>query len=326
MIDCYASERHFVDHLAPVWHALPEPGDFVAHRTVREHAADLGIEHGPGDPERPVVVASWGDYKRAVKMGYASIAYLEHGAGQSYGGDRRTVDHPGYSGGRGHIGDGLYLVPNEYSAARWRAAYPRATVVVVGSPKVAALPRKERDGEPVVAVSFHWPCGVSPETRSAFSAYRPALAALGARYHTIGHAHPRWGRDTTLRQAYERAGIEWVEDFAEVCRRADVYACDNSSTIFEFAATGRPVVLLNGPVYRKDIDHGGRFWDWATVGVQCDSPDDLVSAVAEAVADSDEQRAERERIVDIVYPHRGDSTSRAIAALMSWVPAMEVAA
>lgn len=325
MIDLFATEPHFVDHLAPIWHALPERGDFVAHRIVRERAEGHGIELGEGDPERAVMVASWGDYKRAVRMGYERIAYVEHGAGQSYGGDPATVDHPGYPGGRGHIGDGLYLVPNEYSAARWRAAYPRADVVVIGCAKLDTLPRKDPSGPTTVAISFHWPCGVSPETRTVFSRYRPHLPALGESFLAIGHAHPRWGNDTTVRQAYANAGIEWVDDFAEVCRRADVYACDNSSTIFEFAATRRPVVLLDGPTYRRDVHHGGRFWDWATVGVRCEDPTDLVAAVALALEDTPDQQVERERVVDLVYPYRDDSTARAVAAVMSWLGAVEVA-
>lgn len=318
MIDCFATERHFVDHLAPIWHALPERGDFVVHRSVKEHAIELGIGLGEGDITRPVMVASWGDYKRASKDGYEQIVYVEHGAGQSYGGDPRTADAPGYSGGRGHSGVVLYLVPNEYSASRWRTAYPGARVEVIGCAKVDTLPRKERAADPVVAVSFHFPCGVSPETRTTFSHYRPMLAALARKYRLIGHAHPRWSTEPVVRQAFRRIGAEFVEDFTDVCRLADVYVCDNSSTIFEFAATGRPVVLMNGPVYRRDVNHGGRFWDWATVGVQCDRPADLTATVTEALQDKPEQKAERERIVDLVYPCRGDSAQRAAAAVMSW--------
>ena len=265
---------------------------------------------------RAVLVASWGDYKRARKEGYERIAYLEHGAGQSYSGDRTSVDHPGYSGGRGHIGDGLYLVPNEYSANRWRSAYPHATVEVVGL--VKHIPDREPGDGPVVGVSFHWPCGVAPETRTVFTHYRPALAALARKYSIIGHAHPRWSTEPVVRQAFGRVGAPFVEDFDVVCRGADVYVCDNSSTIFEFASAGRPVVVLNGPSYRKDVNHGGRFWDWATVGVQVDRPDDLVAGVAQALSDEPAQRAERERIVDLVYPYREGAAQRAADILTDW--------
>lgn len=330
MIDFFATERHFIDHLAPIWKALPEGlrGGFVVHRALHEQAVINGIEEGPGDVRHPVAVASWGDYKRARKAGRDRIVYVEHGAGQSYGGDPKTHDHPGYSGGRGHEPGGLYLVPNEYSAARWRQAYPSATVRVVGCAKLETLPAREGKDGITVAVSFHWPCGVSPESGTAFSHYRPALAGLRESFEVIGHGHPRsLDAEPWLRQAYQRLGFPRVPEFSDVCRRADVYVCDNSSSLFEFAATGRPVVVLNTPAYRRDVHHGGRFWDWATVGVQVDRPDDLVAGVRLALEDRPEQRAERDRVLAEVYPVREGSAALAAQAIADWVGMpLEVAA
>ena len=39
---------------------------------------------------------------------------------------------------------GLFLVPNEHAANRWRERYPSASVEVVGCPRLDALPRAER--------------------------------------------------------------------------------------------------------------------------------------------------------------------------------------
>ena len=159
----------------------------------------------------------------------------------------------------------LFLHPNETSAARDRAAYPDARVEVVGCPKLDTLPAREPGPGPVIAVAFHWD-GAMPELRWAWPRFRHAIVRLAARYTVIGHGHPRAMAD--LAPWYRRAGIEVVPDFADVCRRADLLVFDNSSVGFEFAATGRPVVLLDPYHYRRGVHHGLRFWD-AVPGLVC---------------------------------------------------------
>jgi UDP-N-acetylglucosamine:LPS N-acetylglucosamine transferase len=100
-----------------------------------------------------------------------------------------------------------------------------------------------------------------------------------------------------------------------------VYVCDNSSTIYEFAATGRPVVVLNGPHYRRDVHHGLRFWDAADVGIQVDHPRDLPDAIEEALRDPEPRRRAREAALGIVYAHRTGAAQRAAAALTDWMAA-----
>lgn len=231
---------------------------------------------------------------------------------------------PNYGGGQSeHHGDiGLYLVPNEANAKRWRGAYPRADVAVVGCPKLDELPTTGQPG--VVAISFHWEATIADEARSAFQHHKGVLRDLARRFPIIGHGHPRAiDGEPYLRTAYAAAGIELVEDFEEVCRRASVYVCDNSSTIFEFAATGRPVVLMNAPWYGRGSHHGLRFWDAAHVGLQADHPADLPDAIERALADPPEVAAAREDAVGMVYAHRGDATRRAVGALVAWMRATE---
>jgi hypothetical protein len=257
-----------------------------------------------------VLVAGYGDYKRAKAKGYQHIALMQHGAGQSYG----NADHYSYPGGRGQGAVSLFLCPNEYSAQKWRDSYPNSRVQVVGSPATEHLPsRQSRSEEPVVAVSFHWQCSLWPETMPAFGEFRQAILTLP---NVIGHGHPRamkW-----LRPFYARHGVPVVEDWPEVCQRADVYVCDNSSTLFEFAATGRPVVLMNSRKYRKHVNHGGRFWDWASVGLQVDNPADLLPTVKLAARDPKGLRNERERVVQQVYAQVAGSTQAAVEALLAW--------
>lgn len=374
-IDFVAGERHFVDHLAPVWKALgPCAGRFWVPPALESHARRRGVPAPrpflPARVERfrgalparrrvarlvrapggyvvrrelrrvlrpvlfrrvhpttlappagvPVVVASLGDLRRVARDG-RPVALAEHGIGQSYG-----TGHPSYCGGvspeRSRVG--LFLVPNEYAARANRRAYPGARSVVVGCPKldpwVGGVAPPPLRGRPVVAISFHWDCRVAPETRSAWPHFRSALPALAERFRLLGHGHPRaLGR---LRPEYERLGIEAVAEFEQVLRRAHVYVTDNSSTLFEFAATDRPVVVLNAPWYRRRVEHGLRFWSCADVGVQCDEPEALPAAVELALEDAEPQRARRARALQRALPLRdGHAAHRAALAILEWLAA-----
>lgn len=334
-LDALAFETHFLDHIAPVWTALPAElrGALMVAPELEDRADALGLVADVLDPgpiratsryPRPdpgpgpmALVASYGDIKVGRRLGYRRFVFLEHGAGQSYGGDRRNRRHGSYAGGEDREDVPVFLVPNDHSAGRWSAAYPEATVEVVGSPRLDDLPRKARDAEPVVAISFHWDCSLCPETRSAFGHFGAALPELARRFRMIGHAHPRaadW-----LAKRYRRAGIEFVPSFEEVCRRADVYACDNSSTLFEFAATGRPVVTMNAPGYRRNVSHGLRFWEAATVGVVVDEPASLGDAIAQALEERPEDVEAREAALRIVYPVRTGGAARAAGAIERWM-------
>ena len=111
-IDAVACEPQFLDHLAPIWRALPADarGTFYAPERLRERASRRGVFAVPVDdmalrartsPPRAVVedgpralVASIGDTKIARRIGYRRFAFMEHGAGQSYTGDPKTAKHP----------------------------------------------------------------------------------------------------------------------------------------------------------------------------------------------------------------------------------------
>lgn len=328
-IDFRAGEVQFVDHLAPIYLALPEQyrGDFITQHSMAPRLHEWGIGRHPqtDDLTRPVVVASYGDQKRVRREGRTRIARAEHGAGQSYFGDMRFGGNASYAGGRDNHDASLFLCPNEESAARWQDAYPRARTEVVGCPKLDHLPARRDDRDITCAISFHFDINIIPETRWAWPAYKPHIPALAERFNVIAHAHPK-GLGF-LHRYFMRMGIEVVENFADVCRRADVYAVDNSSTLFEFAATGRPVVPLNDPGFRREVIHGGRFWDWATVGLQVDDPRTLADTVERALEDPPEQRAERERVLGLVYAHRTGAAQRAADVLVDWATARsEVAA
>jgi hypothetical protein len=267
--------------------------------------------------DNPVLVAAYGDLGRAaLGLRRKRIALMEHGAGQSYGGRPMAARHGSYAGGQGRGAASLFLHPGEHPAERDRRAYPNARVEVVGAPFLDTLPAREGEPDRVVAFSFHFNAAIAPEARTSYPWAYPAIMGLKDRYTLIGHAHPRLF--PTLRRRYQQAGIEAVADFRDVCRRADVYVCDNSSTIFAFAATGRPVVVLNPPWYDRKVDHGLRFWEAANVGVQCDDPADLGRCIDQALRDSQAQQKRREAALDIVYAYREGASQRAAEVLMEW--------
>jgi hypothetical protein len=307
VIDALASAPHYADHLGAVLNALPQAvrGPIVSDAT------------GSDDP---ILVASYGDMIRARDAGRSRIALMEHGAGQSYGG--RNIRHGSYAGGDNRHAASLFLHPGPHPASRDRARYPSARVEVVGSPHLDTLPAREGPKGRVVAFTFHFNGPVCAETRNAYPDFFPTLAALSSRFELLGTAHPMfWSKGRPgkrLADRYRKYGIEPVESFAEVCRRADVLVFDNTSVGFAFAATGRPVVVLNSPRYDRRANHGLRFWDAADVGIQCDDPATLGDCIDAALEDAPEQQAKREAALDLVYAYRSGASQRAADVLMDW--------
>lgn len=298
-----ASEPKYADHLAPIAAALGAPIVTPSESRTSELA----------------LVASYRDLAAARGAGYRRFARMEHGIGQSYAGEPKLANAPEYPGGADAADVELFLVPNVHSAERWSTAYPRATVEIVGSPRLETLPWHKPlmpPATPTVAVSFHWDYHGCPETRSALEEYREVIVHLARRQHVIGHGHP-WLMKRGLDEWYANRGIEVVADFAEVVRRADLYVCDNSSTLYEAAAAGLGVVTLNSWWYRRDVRHGLRFWD-AIPGLVCDRPKALPYVVVAALEDPSEAREARVAALEFVYARRAGATDAAIAALSSW--------
>lgn len=273
---------------------------------------------------QPVLVASHVDYQR---MSPRPVVYVEHGAGQSYDGDPASAGHGSYSGGLGLDRVVLFIGPSEQVCARWRERYPSTPAIAVGCPRldvwhrgrVATLARDGHRSQATVAVTFHWECALVAESTSAWRHFDRGLPALKrwADEHDVellGHGHPRlW---PFIRPRWEQLGIEPVADFDVVLDRADVLAFDNTSAGYEFASLDRPVVVMNAPWYRRDVEHGGRFWRWADVGVQVDDSDALLDVLPYALSDPPVVRANRERIVSEVYGVRdGSASTRAADAI-----------
>ncbi len=318
-LDASAREPHYFDHLAPVWRAVPEQrrGTFWIHGSLKDRAKAAQVDATVGRPsgrkDRLTLVSSWLDLK-ATRLAGGLAIMMEHGAGQTYLG---LPEHVGsYIGSPDRDAVVLALVPGETAAKHHKAAHASIDVAVVGCPKLDQWAGAQPSSpQPLAAISHHWNCELIPETRSGWRFFRPGWKALAEEMPgAIGHAHPRlW---LHVKDAMRRDGLEIVQDFDQVLKRASVYAVDNSSTLFEFAALGRPVVVLNDPRYRRDVHHGGRFWDWADIGVQVNHPDSLVAAFQRALEDDDKIKARREEIVAEVYGAPvGQATQAAVSAI-----------
>jgi len=323
MIDFFASEPHYVDHLVPTWRALgdDERGEFrVLPASTVERARHHGVDARVGTPRRArstssvLVVAAHRDLWARSQEVEQRVVLVEHGAGQTYVG----MDRGEYSGGAGREPYAAFLCPSPRVARNNLARYPETPALVVGSPRVDELLRiakyATRNPEPTVAVSFHWPCRGAPEAGSAWRTFLPAVRELVSVGRVLGHGHPRML--PRLVDAYRRMGVEIVPTFEQVVAEADVYACDNSSTMYEFAAaTGRPVVAMNAPEWRRDVEHGLRFWSHVP-GPQVDRLEDLRTVVEAVLGGSSERSDLWERAVEETFPLRdGEAALRSADVL-----------
>lgn len=132
-------------------------------------------------------------------------------------------------------------------------------------------------------------------------------------WKVIGHGHPR---DDHAKKRWESMGVEWVATDDEVFRRASLLIADNTSLMYEFASLGRPVLALNAPWYRRDVEHGLRFWSHVP-GMQIDTPERLWDLDLDAYVSSPEVEMLRERAAVEAYAHvDGHAAQRAASFIV----------
>lgn len=310
-VDLFARRDHFIDHLAPVWHALPEErrGVFYTNEQSRQYAHDkigsrvVAITNIPNG-QNPVLTCAYGDMNRASRSD-RKLIMMEHGTGHGF----KTPAYPDALGGqRDKVS--LFLSPNEYTAKKTRAVRS-APVHVIGTPKIDFLLNisRENPGNGTVCISFHWGNKKTnpPESGSALEYYLDYLPLYKKFYgaRLVGHGHPL-ARDEHKR-IFEKFGIEYLETFDEVCRRVSLYVSDISSTLYEFTAIGKPVILLNAPWFRKDVHHGIRFWDYSDIGRNVDHPAELIGAIESVLANPSINMERRKKMIRDLYPFLGVS-------------------
>lgn len=269
-IDVTASQPHYYDHMLPIFEQLPER----LRGTVWELEDPCHYPYRG----RVALVAGWIDAQRLRSIN--PMIYVEHGAGQMYAGDEKTATLPGYSGGGLRHGPSVigYVCPSHTVAQRW-APKP---AVAAGCPKMDRWIGTDAKVGSSVCFAWHWDAGsrsLSPEMRSAWDHYEPRLAEIAdtwrqAGYTVFGHAHPRWGR--ALDRRMTELGLTVLQTDADVFEYVEHLFVDNSSLGYEFALLGRPVTWLNAPWYRRDVEHGMRFWSQIP-GRQVDGPEELLT-------------------------------------------------
>lgn len=334
-IDFIAERIHFFDHAYPIWRKLPAenrgtfyiPGDLLELLWKERGFEGIRLPMNGQYMNLPsngnaVLCASYGSLRMVCEMERTFRHFpprkkilMEHGVGFSF-----SNTNPSYAGGTGERKNvDLFLAPNHYVEQKNLETYKTIPNVIIGCPKMDKWKdfQFEKHDEPVIAISFHWDAQVSPETTSAWLFFKDALPKIAKRWKVIGHAHPRWA--ALLEAEYRKMGIEFVKDFDEVLRRADVYVNDSSSTLYEFAATDRPVVVLDSPKYRRGVNHGLRFWEHADVGVRIRDRDLLEQAIEEALHDSPAQKEKRLKAKEEVFPVWGNSSELAVKEILDFL-------
>lgn len=246
-IHAVGSLAHYRNHVEAVWKHLPS-----GLKGEESWGRGASVPKG-ADPRDLVMVAGFYDLDRA--RGH-KVIYIEHGAGQSYW-EENGKPHPAYHGSEHPEKVIAYISPNQKVADTWgRPAF------ACGSPVCDPHPLITDNERPVVAITFHWDCLLFPETRSALDHYVNHLGAFVRflrmwGFDVIGHHHPRDGRLPTI---WRNLQVQSA-DIHEVRERADVLVVDNSSLAYEMLYLNRTVVTLNAPWYRRDVEHGLRFWE-----------------------------------------------------------------
>jgi len=323
------TRRHYIDHMVPVWFALPESvrGQFaVCSIQLGNRLLDYGIEptvyrNGPAllnalqREKRLTLVAGHGETAGLDTTGRPN-AILMHGVGFNFDPEKTLSCYPGTKHNRRNTV--LMLLTNERIAQVERDANPHVRVMTVGCPKLDKWhrqPPKPRADPPTIAFAFHWRCRVAPEAGTAWSHYQDTLPEVAKQFHVLGHGHPHI--IDRLTPQYQSMGIEVVRDLDEVFERADLLCFDATSAGYEFASLDRPVVVLNAPWYRRGVNFGLRFWDHADVGVQVDEPGDLIAGIRAALEDSPNLQENRHAATTYAYEFTdGHCAERAAKAIM----------
>mgnify|MGYP003577968238 CR=1 FL=1 len=260
-----ARADHLASHIDAIWLHLPE--SLRGQRLVDVHAR--APKHWAHDDI--VMVASFLDIGCTGKR---RTIYVEHGAGQQYNGNGAAADY--YHGGEHPDHVNGYIGPRPAVIESWQRPG-----FATGAP--VCDPYELFATDKVAAITFPYvPLGarLCPEMGSAFEHYVERMADVVRAlrdhgYEVLGHRHPRFNH---LRNYWQRHHGIPEATVHEVRARAQLLIADNTSLMYEMLYLGRDVIALNAPWFRRNVEHGLRFWSHAP-SVQADNPDELIELV-----------------------------------------------
>lgn len=320
-LDILARQSYYIDHLAPIWNALPDEmrGTFYVLDTKWESLKKLDYSHkiqlyvdDQFCGHNPILTAAYGDAIRAVDFdNRRPVILMEHGIGLTFG----KATYADGIGQRDRLS--AFLMPNRVTAGKIAPELQHIPHPIIGVPKLDGwkdrfIPSQQITHMPTVAIAFHHGDKQSRPgvVGSAWEHYAEILPLLAERYQMIGHGHPL--SKSPLASLYKQAGIPIVEDFEEVMNKADIYINDASSTAYEFLLTGKPVILLNAPWFDRKTNYGIRFWEYANVGLSVDDPGVLIQMIDKTIANPAGLLQYRQKAVRDLFPNLGNATETAV--------------
>jgi hypothetical protein len=319
-LDFLARRSHYIDHMAPIYHHLPAQfrGSFHVSADLVEyarsqHIQDIQVFNKSGEFDY-VLTCGYGDMTAVTRMKRHKMINMEHGIGHGFG----TAAYPNGPGRRDAID--LCLYPNRYTADK-ALAVRQNEYEIIGTPKMDAMVTTGSwaASTKTICISFHWgnPGQNPPESGTAFEHYKKIIPVLNKKYTLIAHGHPL-ARDHQ-KPIYRDMGVEFVDDFMDVCRRASIYINDLSSTMYEFLCTGKPVVVLNAPWFRREVNWGIRFWDYSDVGINVEDPGQLFDAIDQTFENYLICEDARRKAIHDLYPFHGYSAMITADVLVNYM-------
>lgn len=261
-IHALSSQPHYGVHLMAILEHLPDEyrGEY------RE-----GRVNARGIPQNDIVMVA-GHLDIDLPGGRRTVL-VDHGAGQPYK-DAPQWAEPYYGGAQpDHVV--AYIGPRQSCVDRYGLPGFAA-----GSPfcdKFDLYPEQDN----VVGFTWHWRGRrVCPEADTALPHYLDRLGDIFAALRdtgreVIGHRHPRLNG---YRNIYQKYGVEEV-DYETLLRRSHTVVADNTTALYHAAYLLRDTLALNAPWYRKDVEHGLRFWSHVP-GPQIETPDEFLQRIS----------------------------------------------